>query len=308
MSRIIDSLKNKTVWDSTNENYLAIWRQFNHFIIRYDKKPSTWEEHTSLFCAYLISEGLKSQTIKSYISAIKKILTIDGYEWNQNKVLFQSLTQACHLTNDTVMLHLPISGNLLELILFETQHYFHNQLYLEILYQAIFMMMYYGLMRIGEVVSGTHTLKARNVNIARNKDKIQIILYTSKTHGKESLPQKIVISSLAETPFTGRINYSTRFFCPFSVLRRYFHCRDGFDYDNEHFFVFKDRLQILPRHVRLTLRQILQLLGLDPLAYNTHSFRIGRSCDMFKSGVDLEYIKAVGRWRSIAVYKYLKQL
>ena len=308
MGRIIDSLKSKTVRSSTSKNYLAIWRQFNKFIIRLDKRPQMWEERTSLLCAYLINDGAKSQTIKSYISAIKKVLIIDGYEWNQNKVVFQSLIQACKLVNDSVMLRLPISGNLLELILFETQWYFHNQPYLDLLYKSIFMMMYYGLMRIGEVVTGNHTLKACNVHIAKNKDKIQIILYSSKTHGRESHPQRIIISSLSETSYAQKVKQIPRFFCPFATLRTYLACRGRYDSNQEHFFIFRNGLQIYPRHVRTTSRKILEILNLDPLAYNTHSFRIGRSCDMFKAGANLDFLKAAGRWRSNAVYKYLRQI
>ena len=110
--------------------------------------------------------------------------------------LFKSLTQACCLENDSFQCRLPIHANLLELTLFKTQRVFSTQPYLETLYKAIFMLMYYGLMRIGEVVTGTHTARAKDVHIAHNKDKILIILCSSKTHGFESQPQKIKIEAL----------------------------------------------------------------------------------------------------------------
>ena len=212
--------------------------------------------------------------MKSYISAIKGVLRDDGYEWNHNKVLFESLIQACHLVNDTVMCRLPIHGKLLEMILFELQRVYASQPYLEILYKSIFMLMYYGLMRIGEVVSSSHRAKAKDVHVAMNKDKILVILYSSKTHSKESLPQKIKISSLISTEYLPQFR-EPRFFCPFATLRSYMQYRGAVDSETEHFFVFPGKLQILPSHVRSTLRNILRTLNLEPLAYNTHSFRIG---------------------------------
>ena len=70
---------------STKENYLAIWRHFNKFLIKLDRRPPLWEDRVSLFSAYLIEHRkVQSSTLRSYISAIKRILTDDGYEWNNN--------------------------------------------------------------------------------------------------------------------------------------------------------------------------------------------------------------------------------
>ena len=146
---------------------------------------------------YLIENGMQSTTVKSYVSAIKKTLIMDGYDWNDNLVLVRTLVKACRLINDTVRTRLPIQRRLLEMILFEVQHYFSNgnQWHLEILYKTVFALSYYGLMRVGEVTKSPHVLRAQNVHIATNKDKMLLILYSSKTHGKESRPQKIKITS-----------------------------------------------------------------------------------------------------------------
>ena len=139
---------------------------------------------------------MQSNTVKSYVSAIKKTLIMDGYNWNDNLVLVRSLANACKIINDTVRTRLPIQCSLLEMILFEIQRYFSplNQYYLELLYKTIFALCYYGLMRVGEVTKSQHVLKAKDVHIAQNKDKILLILYSSKTHTKGSRPQKIKIT------------------------------------------------------------------------------------------------------------------
>ena len=138
MERIVEVLKNKQHRDSTARTYLSVWRQFNNFVISLDRKPTLWEDRATLFIAYLIGKGTQSNTIKSYVSAIKKTLVTDGYDWNDNLVLVRSLTRACRIINDSVTTRLPIQCNLLEMILFEVQRYFseRSQFYLELLYKS----------------------------------------------------------------------------------------------------------------------------------------------------------------------------
>ena len=114
------------------------------------------------------------------MSAIKTTLIDDNYDWDQNKVYLNTLTKACRKLNDTVRTRLPIHKTLLELILFELERLFSAQPYLECMYKALFSLYYYGLFRAGELAYGPHQLKAKNVQIATNKNKLLFILYTSK--------------------------------------------------------------------------------------------------------------------------------
>ena len=196
MESILERLKMQRVRGSTAKNYLSIWRKFNKFLIRLDRKPNLWEDRVALYCAYLIDQGSQSQTVKSYVSAIEGVLKDDGYQWNNDRILLSSLTRACKIVNDKVKTRLPITQGLLELILFETDRIFGcNQDYLCILYKAIFAMGYYGPLRIGEISKSDHVIKAKDVHIGSNKPKILMLLYSSKTHGAESNPQQIKISA-----------------------------------------------------------------------------------------------------------------
>ena len=189
---IMDKLLLQQTQSSTSSTYLQIWRQFNKFLIDLDSRPDSWEDRVSLFIAYKIKNGMQSATVKSCVSAIKKILVDDGYHWDDQKILLTSLTKACRLVNDRVHKRFGISFNLLELILFKLQRHFTatNQYYLETMYKAIFCLGYYGLMRIGELTWSNHIIRAANVHIAWNKHKILLILYSSKTHSIANRPQK----------------------------------------------------------------------------------------------------------------------
>ena len=216
MQRIVNTLLQKQHTDSTSQTYLSVWRQFNKFVIGLDVKPHLWEDRTTLFIAHLIDRGMQSSSVKSYVSAIKKTLLMDGYEWDDNLVLVRSLAKACRVVNDTVRTRLPIHCGLLEVLLFEVQRDFaaSNQLYLEVLYKTLFAISYYGLMRIGEITKSPHVLQARNVHLAMNKDKLLLILYSSKTHHKGCKPQKL---KLLQTGTQNQVTISTGIFVLLSL-------------------------------------------------------------------------------------------
>ena len=180
----MENLRSKCVRDSMAKNYFGIWRNFNKFLIRLDSKPPSWEEKVALYCTYMIENGSQSSTVKSYVSAIKRTLKNDGYEWCDNKLLFEALVKACKLRNDHVTYRFPIRVGLLELLLFETERLYSKQSYLVIMYQALLGLGYYGLMRIEELTESDHTLKAKHIFVSDNKNKIIVVLYTSKTHDK----------------------------------------------------------------------------------------------------------------------------
>ena len=100
MQRIVDTLMNQQHRSSTAKNYLAIWRKFNKFVMNLDVRPKLWEDRTTLFLGYLIKNGIQSTTVKSYVSAIKKTLIMDGYHWDDKLVLVHSLAKACRIIND----------------------------------------------------------------------------------------------------------------------------------------------------------------------------------------------------------------
>ena len=307
MELLVQSLLSKQNRSSTFRTYLSIWRQFNTFLMNLDVMPPTWEHRTTLFIAHMIDRGRQSASVKSYVSAIKKLLILHGYKWKDDEVLVHSLTRACRLINDKVNTKLPIHCSLLEMILFEVERIFKldSQIYLEYLYKAIFAISYYGMMRIGEVTFSQHVLKARNVHIALNKDKILLVLYSSKTHGLSSRPQKIKITSNRAEKLG---KYLHRNFCPFTILRHYMKLRGSYDSDTEPFFIFKDKSPVTGQLTAKLLKQIIKAIGLDQQvnSYSMHCFRIGRTGDLIRFGYSLEEVRRLGRWKSNVVYKYIR--
>ena len=212
MYNIVDRLQQLKNRSSTVQMYHRVWNSFNKFLIRLDNKPDNWEDRVLLFSAYLIQNGNQSGTVKSYVSAIKSVLKDGGYTWNENAVILGSLTRACRVVNDVVTNRFPIRIGLLELILFEVERLWEGQQpYLEILYKAMLILGYYGLLRIGELAKSNHILKAKDIHVGINKQKILILLHTSKMHNTGSKPQEIKITSL-------NAGTKKRHFCPFQIM------------------------------------------------------------------------------------------
>ena len=303
MKLILESLKGKSKRPSTQNNYLSVWRKFNGFVIKLDNKPDNWEDRISLFGAYLVELRFQSSTLKSYYSAIKAILRDDGYIIDDTKVILTALTRACRIVNDQVRTRLPIRKPLLKLILFEVQRTFAEQPYLDIMYKSILLLAYYGLFRISEITTGAHPIKAIDVHIATNKNKMLFVLRSSKTHNMGGRPQKVKVT--ANSDFYRNIK-NKPFFCLFRISREYLALRGNYADELEPFFIFRDKQPVTPSHVRQILRNSLIPINLDPKLYGCHSLRGGRCVDLASFGYNIEQLKTAGRWRSNAVYRYLK--
>ena len=97
-----------------------------------------------------------------------------------------------------------------------------------------------------------------------------------------------------------------RNFCPFEVVKGYIKIRGNYETPTEQLFIFSDGSPVKPNHARDLLKKLINKLGLDAKSFGMHSLRLGRTSDLIKYGYTLEQVKTMGRWRSNAVYKYIK--
>ena len=223
---IVEKLRRKRNRTSTQANYYSIWKLFNEFFIKLDRKPDTWEDRLVLFVAYLADQEKKSSTIKSYISAVKAVLRDDGVILNEDRYLLASITKGCRYVNDDVRTRLPIQKNLVKLLYNTMSTVFDSeQPYLVLLYRTILVTAYFGLFRVGELTSGPHAVKAKDVHVGRNKNKLMFVLHTSKTHWKDADPQIIKINSVDYDPsghkhIPGTDTIQDDSLCPFVILKK----------------------------------------------------------------------------------------
>ena len=291
--------------ESTMENYYKIWKLFSDFYLKLDSKPNNWEDHLTLFIGYLIQRNRKSTTIHSYVSALKAVLKDDGVKIEENIYLITSLTKACRIHKDKVQLQHPIRKDILHRLIGSLKQLYQDQPYLFILYKVLFLIMYYyGLLRIGEVIFGKHTIKAKNIHIATNKHKLKLVLHSSKTHGENVHPQ--IIKIIGHPHARNKIGNDQN--CPFSTLQQFVQVRrHSFKMTDEPFFIFRDRSPVLLQHMRTVLKRTLMAAGYDHKLFKVHGLRAGRASDLLRMKVPIETIQHLGHWKSNAVYAYLKE-
>ena len=299
---IIFKLKGERHRDSTRGNYYCIWKLFNSFYLKLDNKPATWEQCLILFVAYLIEQKRKSSTIRSYISTIKAVLADINVTLNENTFLLNSLIKACKLQNNFVQLRLPIYKKMLNMLLKTTKNHYlgKGQVYLGHLYCAMLVARYYGLLRIGEIMAGPHTIKVTDVHIGQNKNKILFVLRMSKTHNKGN---KLPLVEIISNGFAN--NNRQKEFCLFALIAKYLQMRKPYHSKMEPFFVYSDHSSIQPDAFRKMLKAMLGIAGFNNEAYRGHSLHVGHAGDLLKYGVSVETIKKLGKWKSNSVYTYL---
>lgn len=170
---------------------------------------------------------------------------------------------------------------------------------------------YYGLFQICEIAEtkSGHAALAKDVQIASNKNKFLFVLRSSKTHTEGSTPQFVKISSNGQVK--GCVKQSHKNFdnswCPYELLRCYASRHPPYKSDSEQFFVYSDGSPVAARHLRNCLKLALRSEKFDDRLYTLHSARSGRAMDLLKLGLSVETIKKLGRWKSNAVFKYLRQ-
>ena len=269
-------------------------------MIRLDFLPKTWEERLALYVGYQTDRGLQSSTLKSYISAIKAVLADDDYEWDDKKWKLTALTKSCRMTNDHVTTRLPIQVGLLEIIIHELRNFYESQLFLYVLYKCMFLLAYYGLLRVSELTNtkSNHAIKACDVHTNDDNTKLLIVMRSSKTHGKRDKPQELRINS--------NLIATARHFCPVQAINDYLQLKGDYIHEDEQLFTFSDHTPVRSSQFRWLLKKLLRNLGLNDKLYGTHSFRSGRATDLTKYGYSIDQVKLLGRWRSNAVFRYIR--
>ena len=127
---------------------------------------------------------------------------------------------------------------MLNIILKQTNAHFNNlgQFYLASMYTTLFSTTYFGLFRVGELADSEHSVKACDVHIGTNKDKVLFVVRSSKMHCKSMEPQIIKISSNGNRS----VKRNDSHLCPFSLLRVYLSKHSNYKSIKENFFIFKD--------------------------------------------------------------------
>ena len=244
-----------------------------------------------MFAAHLQRQGLRSSTIKTYLSAISNVHKLLGQTDPTNTFLVNKMVQGIVNTESkSEQTRLPITNTELHKIM-QAIPFCTGCTYTQIMLEALCLLAYHACLRVGEIVYSAqreHTLTMDNLNTTEASE-FQITLSSYK-HSKTTTPTLI----LQKQP--------TDKHCPVKSLQKYLLIRGAAPGP---IFINKMSQPLTRENFAHYLNLCLQLAGLPAEHYNTHSLRIGRATQLAIDGASEMTIKAAGRRKSTAYQKYV---
>ena len=245
----------------------------------------------ALYVSYLHKHGYAPTTVVSYTSAIGYVHRISNVTDPTNSVLVQKILSATLKLKPTLDPRLPITLLILQQLInaLETtvQTFTHR-----CLLRAMFIVAFFGLMRIGEITMSKEKvvpLKLNQLNLTSNQALITISKFK---HNKSMRPVEIPLPS-----------QELELICPVRALNQYLHYRG---LESGPLFCLS-KLKPVPRDFFIKhLRNALSFCGFPLDRYKSHSFRIGGASYYAELGFSDAQIRLLGRWDSDAFLKYIR--
>ena len=244
------------------------------------------------FISHLFVLGFSASTICSHLSAIAYRHQLASERDPTQTFLVRRMTMGCKK-------HRSVPDSRLPLLLTQVHALYRSctalyvGLYEIALYQALFLFIYHGFFRVGEVLP--HSLSSAHriiqyADISFPGDKLCVSLKHHKTQ----------TTGHATSIF---ISPTRNAYCPCVVLRRYIELRGTV---SGPLFIDCMGRTVTFAKFRSVLSTSLAFLQLPTDLYTPHSFRIGACTQAVMLGVSTDKVQAMGRWRSRAYQRYIR--
>ena len=293
---ITQGLLRNAVNKNTYAKYLRQFVEFKRFgsIIGENITLPVSNSNITRFISFLYDKGYPWASIRNYLSSINYFHKINGHPPVCNNPVINYMRQSIQQNSRGTSLLKPISKELLVKIIEGVTNNKNFSTYNKILLKACYMLLYHACLRIGELAISNgnkeHILNRNQVIIKTGKS-LKIKFHSFK-HSRLAEPSLIVATHSGE-------------YCPVKAMEEYLAIRRQKDSCNA-LFTNCEGTEIRREEVTDPLQTVISSLGLNKKDYNSHSFRIGRTTDMYTAGVPIRKIKAAGRWKSEAFRKYIR--
>ena len=148
---------------------------------------------------------------------------------------------------------MPLQKGMIRIIINNIHDFYYvekSQPYLALLFKAMILTGYYGLFRVGELTESQHVIRKGDVKKAKNKQKILIVLRSSKTHSINKASQMVNIRPLNIAQERHQNDLDR--YCPYQILRKYASIRPKTQKTTQ-FFVFSGSSPVKGDHFRVIL-------------------------------------------------------
>ena len=245
-----------------------------------------------MFISYLDVKQYAPATIATYSAAISYIHKISNWKDPASHFLVHKVIASIHkrrIKPDARMpITIPILGQISKSIT-KTNSDPYNQKLLHAMYLTAF----FGMMRVGEITcsnSTRHNLLVSKVSANQNFYSLNINSYKHSPGDNN----KILLQKQADI-----------WLCPVSALNQYFRVRPK---EGGPLFIFSNGKPVTRSWFTKQLEYSLNFVGADTSRYKSHSFRLGSASYAAARGLTDTQIKILGRWKSNAFLKYVRDL
>ena len=257
-------------------------------------------------CAYvsfLAKDGVKYQSIKSYLSALRFLQISAGLpepyvssSWPRLEYVLKGIKKPLG-TEQGIKPRLPITPDILRRI--HTAWQPRAQDADITMLWAAFCLGFFGFLRAGEFTITNDNSFDPHVNLSVGDIAID-------SHLKPSL-MRITLKASKTDPFRHGvqifIGHTGNELCPVTAMLRYVAIRGN---SPGQLFQFADGRPLTRQRLVDQLRKVLREVNIDCSAYCGHSFRIGAATAAAARGIQDATIKMLGRWESSAYQRYIQ--
>ena len=293
----VKTLLKESVSPSSRSIYARAWRLFNDCISIFNShiniKPALPFSHNIIlfFVGFLSLKGFASTTIVTYVSAIGYVHRMKGLSDPTSSPIVQKALSAVSKLNPSSESRLPITliilHQLIQAIPIAISDFYHRTLI-----KAMFIVAFFGLMRVGEITSDSINQSCIQLNQLKMFHDRAIITISRFKHNISLKPMEIVLTQQTDHDI-----------CPVLALRQFENIRGN---RPGPLFIFADGCPVPRQFFISRLKFCLNLVGLDHKSYKSHSFRIGGASLYASLGLSDTQIRLLGRWKSDAFKSYIR--
>ena len=273
---------------NTSLTYQTALNAFNEFQKIYHLRESLPipSHDVVLFIAYCFEKGLAAKTISTYIAGLNYLHKLHDFYNLTDNFIIKKVLEGYQRKRRSDDIRAPITYKILESIL-QTLPIICFDSFEMVLFQALYTLAYFGLMRVSEIVDNVNKpIQLHDVKFENNY--LLVTLRRFKTNQKGP-------------PVTLKLpKESNANICPFTSLLRYSEIRPPF---KGNFFCHKNGRPVTRYQFSAVLKKCTARLPVFRI-YKSHSFRKGRASDLFlEHKVSLEKLMMLARWKSPSSYK-----
>lgn len=273
---------------SSRAIYAKVADQLRTFTLSHFDTPHWFPatpQHIIMFISDLLARRRSPATVTSALSSLSYLHKLYDAPDPTAHFLVRKIVLGASKSNPQTDLRAPINPTILS-DLMESLRAVCSSAREVTLFRAMFSLMFYGFLRVGEVTDSQNNITLSQVEVSPSAVTIKFVKF--KHH--QGLPKSVLIREQGIG-------------CPVKALSLYMAIRGS---NPGPFFADTNGRPVSSFQFSDIFKRALGYIGLDSAIFKPHSFRIGAATHAFLSGTSMDEIQQMGRWKSQAFRKYIR--